>query len=68
MIENRKAMIKKGFRLQLELIIDRPKPGFGSTNDGNIAQRFFENATTSASIRVNKNLINILRNLTSNFV
>jgi len=59
MIENRKAMIQKGFRLQLGLIVDRPKPGFGSTNDGNTARRFFENAIISASITgVDENLIN----------
>jgi len=32
------------------LIVDQPKPGFGSTNDGNTTRRFFENSSTSASI------------------
>jgi len=57
-IETRKTNIQKGFRLQLGLIVDKPKPGFGSTNDGNTARRFFENSTVSASITgVDENLI-----------
>jgi len=48
--ENRKKVIQKGFRQQLGLIVDQPKHGFGSTNDGNTAQRFFENSFISASI------------------
>lgn len=31
------------------LIVDRPKPGYGSTNDGN-TRRFFENSSISATI------------------
>lgn len=48
--ENRKKNIQKGFRQQLGLIVDQPKPGYDSTNDGNIARRFFENASISATI------------------
>lgn len=44
--------------MQLFLLIDQPKPGFGSTNDGNTARCFFENADISASITgINKELI-----------
>ncbi|XP_071576607.1 uncharacterized protein [Temnothorax nylanderi] len=50
MTEDRKRKIQKGFRLKLGLNIDRPKPGYGSTNDGNTAWRFFENSAESASI------------------
>lgn len=40
------------------LIVDRPKPGFGSTNDGNTARRFFTNAEKSADITgLDKNII-----------
>lgn len=42
-MEDCKRIIQKGFRLQLGLIVDRPKPGYGSTNDGN---------TTSSKTRV----------------
>lgn len=49
-VENRKRIIQNGFRQQLGLIVDQPKAGFGSTNDGNTARRFFENSSISASI------------------
>lgn len=49
-VKNRKASIQKGFRIRSGLIVDQPKPGFGSSNDGNTARRFFEDSTTSASI------------------
>lgn len=39
--QTRTNNIKKGFRLQMGLIIDQPKPGFGTTNDENTARRFF---------------------------
>ena len=48
--ENRKKIIQKGFRQRLGLIVDQPKPGYGNTNDGNTARRFFENASISAVI------------------
>lgn len=48
--EECKRVIQKGFRLQLGLIVDCPKPGYGSTNDGNTARRFFENSSISATI------------------
>lgn len=58
MVEIRKKIIQKGFRLQLELMVDQPKAGFESSNDGNTAWRFFENSTTSAVITgVDENLI-----------
>ena len=57
-VKARKALIQKGFRLRLGLIVDQPKPGFGSSNDGNTARRFFKDPNTSASITlVNQDLI-----------
>ena len=57
-LENRKKLIQRGFREQLGLIVDLPKPGYGSTNDENTARRFFKNFTISSSITgVNENLI-----------
>ena len=32
------------------MIIDKPKPGFGNTNDGNTARRFFAKVEISAAI------------------
>lgn len=46
------------------LLVDRPKPGFGSTNDGNTARRFFENITVASEITgVDKDLISIFRTI-----
>lgn len=42
----KKKMEKKGiqenFKLQLGVAADKPKTGFGSSNDGNTSRRFFE--------------------------
>lgn len=57
-VNTRKSEIQETFRKQFGLIVDSPKPGFGSTNDGNTARRFFANSTVSAAITGNdKNLI-----------
>lgn len=40
-IEKRKKEIQKNFRLQLGLLVDIPKQGYGSSNDGNTARCFF---------------------------
>lgn len=37
-------------RCQLGLIVDKPKPGFGSSNDGNTARTFFLNSVVVANI------------------
>lgn len=56
--QERKRAIQEGFKKQLGLNIDRPKPGYGSSNDGNTARRFFENSTVSAAITgVNEEVI-----------
>jgi hypothetical protein len=52
-IKNKKIRQKKiqdDFRQKLGLIVDQPNQGFGSTNDGNTARRFFEKSLISASI------------------
>lgn len=38
------------FKKEMGLLIDKPKPGFGNTNDGNTSRRVFENPALSASI------------------
>ena len=53
-----KERIQKAFMQKAGLIVDKPKPGFGSTNDGNTARRFFQNAELSADITgIKKDLI-----------
>lgn len=39
-VQQRSTLIKQAFREKLGLIIDKPKPGYGSTNDGNTARIF----------------------------
>lgn len=56
-LEN-KARIQKEFRDRCGLIVDKPKPGFGNSNDGNTARRFFKNPELSAEItKIDVNLI-----------
>lgn len=49
-VKKTKANIQLGFRQQLGLRVDQPKHGYGNTNDGNTARRFFEHSDISASI------------------
>lgn len=49
-VEKRKKIIQKAFKKRLHLNVDQPKVGFGSSNDGNTARRFFENKIISAEI------------------
>lgn len=49
-VEETKLRIQREFKEKLGLIIDRPKPGVGSSNDGNTARRVFQNADISAAI------------------
>lgn len=49
-VSENKARIQKEFRDRIGLIVDQPKPGYGSTNDGNTARRFFENTEVSSEI------------------
>lgn len=46
----RKSQIIDRFRKEMGLLVDQPKPGGGTTNDGNTARRFFRNPQLSASI------------------
>lgn len=48
-IVERKKYIQNGLRRELGLLIDVPKPGFGSTNDGDPAT-FFRNHQIVAHI------------------
>ena len=57
-VDARKKNIQTSFRQQLGLLVDLPKQGYGSSNDGNIARRFFLNSRVSASITgIDQNLI-----------
>lgn len=49
-VADTKRQIQKEFREKCGLIVDKPKPGFGNSNDGNTARRFFQNPEVSAEI------------------
>lgn len=71
-VKERKISIQRRFKQEMGLIVDMPKPGFGSTNDGNTARKFFKNPEKSANITgLDKNLIHkfsiILQTLSSDF-
>lgn len=48
-VAENKKIIQERFK-SVGLIVDQPKPGFGTSNDGNTARRFFENPDLSARI------------------
>lgn len=71
-IANSKAQVQRAFKSKLSLLVDMPKPGCGSSNDGNTARRFFQNYEESSLITgVDKNLIYrfyiILQTISSGF-
>ncbi|XP_043262271.1 uncharacterized protein LOC122403056 [Colletes gigas] len=56
--EDRKKMIKRKLKEEMHILVDIPKPGFGTTNTGNVARTYYENYTTTANITgVNQELI-----------
>lgn len=64
LVETRKRTIQSQLKSQLGLIVDKPKPGYGSSNDGNTARRFFENAEmVSAITEVDINIIKRFRTI-----
>lgn len=71
-VEQNKKRIQTEFRKQLSLIVDKPKPGFGNSNDGNVARIFFQNFEKSAAItQIDSQLIKrfyiILQTISSGF-
>lgn len=49
-LEQRKQLIQNAFRQRMGLIVDVPKQGFGTSNDGNTARKFFADPTLAAEI------------------
>lgn len=69
-VAENKEKIQKKFKDEIGLIVDVIKTGYGTSNDGNTARRFFSNIEQAAQITgVDKTLINnfsvILRTLSS---
>lgn len=70
--QNTKKYIQAEFKSKMGILVDMPKQGFGSSNDGNTARRFFANAKLSSQITgINENLIKnfhiILKVISSGF-
>lgn len=60
-VEQRKSDIQQKFRSQMGLLVDVVKQGFGTTNDGNTARRFFQDPALSSSITgIDETLISML--------
>lgn len=62
----------RSFKKEIGLVVDKPKPGFENSNDGNTARRFFANPEFSAEITgldvtLIKNFDTLLRALSSGF-
>ncbi|XP_076663948.1 uncharacterized protein LOC143370380 [Andrena cerasifolii] len=58
LMKEKKDEIQKEFRNRLGLIVDMVKQGYGTSNDGNTARRFFENPEITAQITgLNEDLI-----------
>ncbi|XP_030766971.1 uncharacterized protein LOC115890777 [Sitophilus oryzae] len=49
-VNKTKLEIQKMFKERTGLIVDKPKPGFGNSNDGNTARRFFADPELSSEI------------------
>ena len=58
LISEKKKKVQAAFWEKLGIHVDKVKQGFGSTNDGNTARKFFANPEISASILgLNENLL-----------
>jgi hypothetical protein len=49
-VAEQKKIIIDELRQKLEILVEQPKPGCGSTNDGNTARIFFRNPEVSAKV------------------
>lgn len=57
-VQDRKKEIIDKLRQELGILVDQPKPGYGTTNDGNTARIFFRNPELTSRITgLNKELI-----------
>lgn len=71
-VQQEKTRIQEKFKNEMGLVVDKVKTGYGTSNDGNTARRFFANIERSAQITgVDKVLIKnfsiILRTLSCAF-
>lgn len=71
-VADTKKQIQERFKSEIGLTVDKPKPGFGSSNDGNTARRFFNNPElasdiTDVDVELIKRFKTILETIASGF-
>lgn len=71
-VQHRKEEVRSRLRSEMGLLIDIPKPGFGTTNDGNTARRFFLQShlvspITGLNAELVQNFSVILRTMSSGY-
>lgn len=49
-VEKKKQEIREKLRKELGILVDQPKPGYGSTNDGNTARKFFRDPSLTSRL------------------
>jgi len=49
-LDDRKRKIQNDFKTEMGLLVDKVKTGYGTSNDGNTARRFFNNIELSSKI------------------
>ena len=52
-----KANVQKGFKEQMGYLIDIPKSGFGTSNDGSTVRKFFKTPQMTSTTGINEDLI-----------
>lgn len=68
-LNHKKKLIQEDLCQQMGLIVDVPKQGSGTTNDGNTARRFFENPIITSKITgIDENSQKICCNFKNNFI
>lgn len=50
LVNENKIRIRRALKTNLGLLVDKIKPGYGTSNDGNTARRFFSNIEVAADI------------------
>lgn len=51
-LKETKKRIQKKLKIHLGVVVDAPKQGSGSTNDGNTARKFFNNTDIVSPVTV----------------
>ena len=62
--DDHKKSIQSSLKREIGILVDKPKPGYGLTNTGNVARKFFENHLIASRILgIETTLVENFRNL-----